>query len=175
MLDKKTRRLLALLVAAVAVAGIGVAVTLGSERLRSARAIGEQYEAQVRKLEQSLPAEKEILALRDRLRAELDQRKGRFYRPDEMNPYSFGTLIKKRLVAHGMSVVRYQLIEVKGESSLEFSVSGPIMSLTLFLKEVSESEKDWTISSLDLTMRGGTGTMDAVFRIGYEVLPAGAG
>ncbi len=173
MLDNKTRRLLLLLAVAGMVAAFGIALTLGGERLRGARAIGAQYEAQIRKLEQSLPPEREIISLRDRLKGELVERKGRSYRPDEMNPYSFGTLVKKRLVTHGMSVVRYQVIEAKGESALEFSVSGSIVSLVLFLKEVSESEKDWSISSLDLRMRGGTGAMDAVFRIGYEVLPAG--
>jgi hypothetical protein len=172
MPDRKTLRLLALLAAAAAVSGLGIAFTVGGERLSEARAVGGQYEAQIRKLEQTLPAEKDILSLRDRLKAEIEAKKGRFYRPDEMNPYSFGTLIKRRLASYGMSVVRYQVLDLKGENSLEFSVSGPVMSLVRFLREVSEFPKNWTISSFTLTMRGGTGAMDAVFRIGYEVLPA---
>jgi hypothetical protein len=45
------------------------------------------------------------------------------------------------------------------------------MALIRFLKEVSESQKHWNISSLALTMREGTRTAEAVFRIGYEELP----
>ncbi len=172
MPDKKTRRLLVLLAAVAALAALGISFMLGAERLRAARVKAAEYEKQIARLEQSLPPESEILALRDRLQKELKDRNNRFYRPEDMNPYSFGTLIKKLLVSHGMSVIRYQVIELKGASSLEFTVSGPALSLIRFLKEVSESEKYWTVSSLALTMRSGTGVMDAVFRIGYEVLPA---
>jgi hypothetical protein len=61
-------------------------------------------------------------------------------------------------------------MDLKDANSLEFSISGSIDSLVLFLKEVSESEKNWTVPSLTLTMRGESGQVDSVFRIGYEVL-----
>lgn len=170
MLAKRERRLLVALGVVVALSLLTIALILGMERLGAARVKAAQYEAQIAKLSRSLPSESDISALRESLKKELDARKARFYSPDQMNPYSFGTLIKKELTSHGITVIRYQVIEIRGKSSLEFSVSGNVKSLILFLQDVSRSEKYWTISSLTLTMREGTERVDAVFRIGYEVL-----
>jgi hypothetical protein len=85
-----------------------------------------------------------------------------------MDPYSFGTGVRKKLASLGMHVVRYQVLEIKGRDTLEFSVSGPARALVLFLKEVSESKKYWSISLLKVSIHAGTAAVDAVLRIGYE-------
>jgi hypothetical protein len=172
MLAKRERFLLAVLGGIVALCALVIAFMLGLERLNEPRRKAAQYESQIAKLSGSLPSEEEIALQRDALKAELADRTARFYKPDELNPYSFGTLITKKLSSHGITVVRYQVVEVSRRSFLEFTVSGAVRSLILFLKEVSESEKYWTIPSLTLTIREGTLTADAVFRIGYEVLDA---
>jgi len=39
-----------------------------------------------------------------------------------------------------------------------------------FLESVSNSGKHWSMPFLSVNARGGTGAVDAVFRIGYETL-----
>ncbi len=175
MPSDREKRLLWILGAAAAFSAFALAIGLGAERMAAARATSSRYEAEVAKLSRALPSEAEAVSLRDKLKARLAQGKSRFYAPGEMSPYGFGTLVRKKLAARGISVVRYQVVEIKGKSSIEFSVSGTAAALILFLKDVSESEKNWTVSSLTLTMREGTGTADAVFRIGYEILGAKKG
>jgi hypothetical protein len=170
MLAKREKLLLGILTAVISVAALGIVFSLGAERLRSALVNVGQYREQNEKLRRSIGSEEvDALSLRERLQGELAVMKTRFYGPGEMNPYSFGALIKKKLGSLGLAVVRYQVIEVKGVSSLEFSISGSINSIILLFKEVSESERYWTISSLALTMREDAVGADAVFRIGYEV------
>ncbi len=175
MLAKRERLLLGVLIAVVATTVCGIVVALGTERLSAAQERAFRYEEQIKKLSQSLPAESDVNAQRDTLRAALETGKKRFYAAGEMNPYVFGTLVKKSLAAHDITVVRYQVVEQKGANSLEFSVSGNVRSFVMFLKEVSESPKYWTISSLTLNMREGTSTFTAAFRIGYETLDSQSG
>jgi hypothetical protein len=175
MPSEREKRLLWMLGGAAAVCAFVVVIGLGAERMASAKTTSLKYEAEVAKLSRALPSEAEAVSLRDKLKAELERGKSRFYAPQEMSPFSFGTLVRKKLAARGISVVRYQVVEMKGKSSIEFSVSGTAAALILFLRDVSESEKYWTVSSLTLSMREGTGTADAVFRIEYEVLDAKKG
>lgn len=169
MVAKREKQLLGILATVILLAALVIVFLQGAERLRAARANAPGYQAQNEKLQFASGSEAQATSLRDRLQGELDIMKNRFYAPNEMNPYSFGILIKKKLSSLGMTVVRYQVIELKGASSLEFFVSGSINSFILFLKEVSESDRFWTISSLSLIMRENTEGMDAVFRIGYEI------
>ena len=162
-------QLLGILAAIGLLVALGAAFSLGAERSRAARVKAAQYAAQNEELRHSIGSESRLVSLRDQLRGELDVLKNHFYAPNEMNPYSFGTLIKKKLASRGIRVIRYQVIEVKGATGLEFSVSGSVASLVLFLKEVSESDHYWSVSSFSLTMREGTSEADAAFRIGYEV------
>jgi hypothetical protein len=175
MPGSRPRVLLIILACAAAAAGIGITIFLGMERLSASQLHAGQYQSQIARLQRSLRPEGELASVRDVLKAELKERRSRYYRHEEMNPYTFGALVRKRLVSNGLSVVRYQLVELKGESSLEFTVSGPAVCFIHFLKEVSESKKYWAISSLALSMRGSTAVMDAVFRIGYEVLSSESG
>lgn len=170
MLAKRERALLAALGAVAVLAVIAVCLFLGIERIATAQTRAAEYRKQIDKLSQSMPPEAEVVSLRDRLAAEFTSRKARFYSAEEMNPYSFGTIIKKELTSRGINVVRYQVVDIQGKNSLEFSVNGSVRSLILFLKQVSESDKFWTISSFSLAMREGSETADSTFRIGYEVI-----
>ncbi len=166
---KREWKFLRILAAIGLLVALGAAFTFGAERSRVARAKAAQYAVQNAALRHSIGSESRLVFLRGQLQGELDVMRSRFYAPNEMNPYSFGTLIRKKLASHGIVVVRYQVIEVKGATGLEFSVSGSIASLVLFLKEVSESDHHWSVSSFALTVREGTRDADASFRIGYEV------
>jgi hypothetical protein len=169
MATKKGIRFLGALAGAIIAAALAVVFNLGGERLKTAHSRVIQLQQQNEKLRQSISSEVPAISLRDQLQRDLAVMKTRYYSPNEMNPYSFGTLIKKKLVSLGLTVVRYQVIELKDANSLEFAVFGPIGSLLLFLKEASEAERYWAISSLVITMREGTASADAVLRIGYEV------
>jgi len=170
MLAKHEKLLLSIMGAVAAASAVVIAVTMGAERLQRANAKTRQYQAQILTLEKSLRSETELAAVRTRLTDELAAARKKFYSKGEISPFTFGTMLRRKLAAHGVAVTRYQVIEQKGVSSLEFSVSAPVGSLILFLKDASESERYWNISSLALSMKEGIATADAVFRIGYEVL-----
>ena len=168
MFAKREGRLLFALAVLVGATILAAAASLGAERLREAREKNRQYRAQIVRLRQSLESQAEISSLQEHLKARLESEKTHFYSPREIDLYTFGAFIRKRLGVRGMEVVRYQVTELKGRSNLEFSVFGSIRSLVLFLEEVSDSRKYWGISSLSLTMHEGAGMVDAAFRIGYE-------
>jgi hypothetical protein len=173
MLAKRERLLLYALGGVVAICAVVICLMLGFERLRLAGENASQYERMIERLSLTKQDEPEITALRDNLKDELARTKTRFYSPEEMNPFTFGTLVRKELLSLGITVVRYGNVE--GKRSLQFTVSGNVRSLLTFFKKVSESGKYWTISSLTLTMREGTETADAVFIIGYEIIDTKAG
>ena len=111
MPSEREKRLLWMLGTVAAFSAFALAIGLGAERMAAARATTSKYEAEVAKLSRALPSEAEAVSLRDRLKAELGQGKSRFYAPGEMSPYSFGTLVRKKLAARGISVIRYQVVE----------------------------------------------------------------
>ena len=170
MAGNAPRRLLVFLAGAVALSAAAVSFDLGFQRLRDVRAVTERWEAEVRRLQQPLPAEARIRVALDSLRKDLANRAAHFYAADEITPYSFGAAVKGRLSALGMTVVRYQVIDLKGKIYLEFSVTGSARALILFLRDVSRGQKYWSIPSLSLTMREGSDTVDVSFRIGYEII-----
>lgn len=170
MSAERRNRLLFVLAVVLAAFVLAVATGRGIERLRAGEEKSGQYRAQIARLRQSLQMQSESASRRRQLQDQLKVAKARFYAPGEIDLYAFGTLVRKRLAAEGMSVVRYEVSEIKGQSGLEFTVTGPIRSFVHFLKEVSESQKYWSMTSLALTMRDGSSTVEAVFRIGYEEL-----
>jgi hypothetical protein len=170
MLHRRERRVLSLCGAVSAASILVFLVNFELGKLNEVHARSRQQYAQIVKLRGSIRSESMLLSEQNRREGEVEAARKGFYAQGEMNLYAFGTLIKNKLAARGLRVIRYQIMDLKDANSLEFSISGSIDSLVLFLKEVSESEKYWTVPSLTLTMRGESGQVDSVFRIGYEVL-----
>jgi hypothetical protein len=111
----------------------------------------------------------QLVQERDALRKDVQQRGARFYAKDETDPYAFGAVIRKELASLGISVLRYQVIDVKGASYLEFSVSGSARSFVQFLRAVSQAPKVWSIPSMTLSVEEGSGMVNVDFRIGYAI------
>jgi len=170
LVDRRTATLRGLLGAAVIVVAAGFAVSLGLERLTEARQAAALAEARIARIRGSLPSATDLNATRDALRARIDIEAGRFYQADEMNPYLFGTIVKQKLSSLGIAVQRYQVVDVKGTSYIEYSATGSARGFITFLRDVSTSPKLWTIPSLSLTFRQGSDTVEAVVRIGYAVV-----
>jgi hypothetical protein len=170
MADRKTRILLSLLGAAVALVLAGAVLNMGSERLADAKAAAERYEMRIAKLRRSFPSAQDVNATRDVLKKEIAATESRYYSADEMNAYSFGTIVKRKLSSLEINVLRYQVVDVKGTSYVEFSASGSARSFVTFLRNVSESEKLWPIPSMSMTLREGSSIVDVVLRIGYAVV-----
>ena len=145
-------------------------VSFGLERLEAARSASVSLQKQIRMLAQGSPSESQLLARRDSLQATLSSVKSRFYRADEMSPYAFGDLIKQKLAGLGIDIARYQVVDAKGRSYLEFTAGGSALAVARFVRSAFESGKYWSIPSLTIKSRGGEGTVDVVFQIGYEIL-----
>jgi|GEM_PF-3019231 len=170
MADKVDRRLLYVLAAAVGIAAVVVAGGLIAERLSDARARAERYETRSRALRKTLLPEADLARERDALDRRVARLRARYYRADEISPYAFGGEVKKRLRSAGMTVARYQIMESKGKSFLEFAVSGRARSFLQFLRDVSLQGKYWTIPSMTVDARAGGDVVEVVFKIGYEVI-----
>lgn len=161
--------MLAALFWTAAVAAAGVSVYMAGER-RAATA------------ERITLAEREIAALSARLAgaagggavapADLEARiadaRLRLYAPGEIDPYRFGIIIRDLLRSEGLAIARYQTVEQRGSTVLEFSVEGSARALAGFLKRVSEAPRWWTVSFLSVRTAGGAGAVQAVLRISYE-------
>ena len=172
MADSSPQRLLLLLAAAVGIAIIGITLDVLLERLSEARRRSDRMEAQARTLRQALAPAPDLAGERDALKMEVAQRVAHFYGIDALTPYSFGTLVKTKLISSGMKVHRYQIVEMKGKSFLEFSLSGSARGLLIFLRDVCQQEKLWAIPSMTVATRPGSDVVDVVFRIGYEIIDA---
>ena len=175
MVDKRQRVLLGLLGLSVAIASCAIVMSFLFDRLADATADIDRYNARIARLHQSAPEASVAQESIESLREEISELGARFYGPEEMNPYLFGTIVKQKLAAGGMEVSRYQVIDVKGSTVLEFSVSGSIRSFLGFLRDVSQAEKIWTIPTMTCRIREGTERVDAVFRIRYAVIDSPPG
>jgi len=170
VVDKRTVTLLWLLGTTVAVVATAMGVSLGLERLRDARQTAARAEERIARIQGSLPSTTELLAARAELRTQIDSESGRFYRAGEMNPYLFGTIVKQKLSALGLAAKRYQVVEIKGTSYVEYSVTGSARGFIAFLRDVSTSSRLWTIPSMSVTLRQGSDVVEAVVRIGYALV-----
>ena len=169
MAARRERLLLNVMCAALALAAAGAAFDLGFERLRRANSSIRQSQAQILALQQSLRSAEELMGLREQLTRALSEARKTLYSAGEMSPFTFGLQVRKELASSGITVLRYQVIEKKGVSCLDFSVSARVASLILFLKEVSENQRFWNISSFSVTVRENAPEADAELRIGYEI------
>lgn len=170
MPDDKRRTLLILLAGVVVLSLLAVTVSLELERLGAARSRVALLQKQIEMLVQSLPSEAALVSRRDELGSRLELVKDRFYRAEEMSPYAFGTLVKDKLATLGMSIARYQVLDTKGRTALEFVASGPATAFATFLRDTFASGKYWAMPSMTIRTHDGTGVVDVVFQVGYEEL-----
>ena len=94
----------------------------------------------MRLLAAKAPEAEGLPARLERVRRALEEERRRFYTPEEMDPYRFGTLIRNRLVARGLVIDRYQTLSAGKETLLEFSVQGDARALVSFFREVSQAD-----------------------------------
>ena len=170
MITRTTRRLLMILLAAVFAAAFGIGLELTLERLSAARQKVARYESDIARLRLALAPEADLVMERDKLRAGIAARASRFFTVDSVTPYTFGELVKQKLASLSLKVLRYQVVELKGRSLLEFSVTGSAKGMVIFLHDVSHQDKYWSIPSLTITAHPGGGMVDMVFRTGYEMV-----
>jgi hypothetical protein len=169
MLHKLPRRLPVILLSAVCAIVLGAVLDLSLKRLSSAYQGVARYDSEVIRLRRLLAPGPDLLIERDQLRARVSAGASRFYAADFLTAYTFGELVKQKLASCSMKVQHYQVIEVKGRSFLEFSVTGSARGMVFFIRAVSQQEKYWSIPSATIIEHPDGGSIDAVFRIGYEV------
>jgi hypothetical protein len=117
-------------------------------------------------------SEEDLLARRAALLADLSDLENRFYAREDMDPYRFGILVRDLLATHRLQIDRYQTIESGGDTTLEFAVQGEALNLVEFLKQVERQPLYWTVSFLSIRTQTEPSRINAVFRVGYEVLDA---
>ena len=167
MLASSTRRLVVILCGVLLVSAVAIVLDLCFESLGAARESIALHDGQIRRLQQSLPPMDRIVQERDALKKEVESRSSRFYSRGETDPYAFGAVVRRKLASLGITVLRYQVVEVKGASYLDFTVSGTARAFVLFLRDVSQASRVWTIPSLTLSLPEASGTVNVDFRIGY--------
>ena len=127
-------------------------------------------EQQIKKISLKTPDEVKIVKQKNSLYEELKEEKEKLYSSSEIDPYQFSITIRKLLSSNRLTIKKYQTIEVKEYTYLEFSISGDALGLTEFLKSVFSSNKYWYIPFLSVDARKGDGSITAVFRITYETI-----
>jgi hypothetical protein len=168
VLSRRERLLLFVLGWALAIAAAAVGVTLITERAAGLAGDIEAMEKQLGELQAQIAAGTGTSLDLDRMEQQIAGLRDRFYRKGEMDPYTFGVMIRDLLLETGLSIRRYQTVEVRGTTLLEFSIQGDARALMRFLRKVSNAPKQWTVSFLSIRAPREAGTVQAVFRIGYE-------
>jgi hypothetical protein len=127
-----------------------------------------EYRSLIEKLEGRFPDKGVLEKENARLEQEAEELKARFYRQGETDPYRLGMVLQKRIESHGLTVKRFQTVEVESRIFLDFSLQGDGVGLFRFLRWISEGEKILSLPSL--TVRAGEGgKVEAELRIGYEI------
>jgi hypothetical protein len=150
------------------VSGVYFYITL--ERIKLLGQNIQLVEKQIQEIIERVPSEGELLARKNSVLEELNREKGRYYTREEIDPYQYSVIIKKLLTSDGMNIKRYQTVEVKDITYLEYSVDGDALGFVEFLKNVSSSDKHWNIPYLSIDVRKGEGNFDSLFRITYETI-----
>jgi hypothetical protein len=107
---------------------------------------------------------------REALLKEVELRKKRFYRPDEVDPYQFSRVIDGLLSSNNLTIDKYQTIDTAETLLLEYTIHGDALGLSYFLEDVSSSEKYLLIPFLSIDASDADGSIRAVFRIRYETI-----
>jgi len=169
-ISKRERALLFVLLWVLAAFAAGIVSYFKIEEMTALGQKTDMLEKQVQKLTLKAPNSDDLIGEKDRLMQSIGTEKEKYYYTDEIDPYQFSIILKKILSETGLYIKKYQTIEVKERTYLEYSVSGDALQLAAFLRVVSDSEKYWSIPFLSINARKGDGTVDAVFRINYETI-----
>jgi hypothetical protein len=169
-ISKRERALLFVLMWALAVSAAGIVCYFKVEEMSALQQKTALLEKQVQKSTLKAPNSDDLLKKKELLMQRIGTEKEKYYYADEIDPYKFSTVIKNILSEKGLYIKKYQTIEVKERTYLEYSVSGDALQLAAFLRVVAGSEKYWSIPFLSIDARKGDGTVDAVFRINYETI-----
>ena len=105
---------------------------------------------------------------KQRLEALMKAEKKKYYQADDMDLYRFSITINDLLSSRSLAIKKYQTVEVKDGTCLEYSVSGEAINFVEFLESVAAADKYWNIPYLTIDARKGGGMLEAVFRITYE-------
>jgi hypothetical protein len=167
-MTKRERILMAFLGWSIVAAAAAVSLVLIGERSAGLQsriaAMEEQLQAVRLQLDARSADGTDIQALEERVQ----ELRARFYEQGRMDPYSFGVQVRDLLVQSGLSIRRYQTVDVRGSTLLEFSLQGDALSLARFLQRVASRPKQWTITFLSVRAPRDSSTVQAVLRIGYE-------
>lgn len=169
-MSRRERFLLNILSWIVAAVALGFLSAATLDKQAGLRGKIQKLERQIPQLSSHAAGEAQLRARRQLLQAELEAERNHYYEAGQIDPYRFGILIRDLLVGSRLQIKRYQTLEVGKQILLEFSVEGSALDLMKFLEAVSNSGKHWSMPFLSVNARGGTGAVDAVFRIGYETL-----
>lgn len=150
--------------------GAGLYFYLRVEKLAILKKNVNLVEIQIQEIIERMPNKEKLLVKNDFLSRELKREKERYYFREDMDTYQFSILIRKLLFSRGLSIKKYQTIEVKDNTFLEFSISGDSLEFTKFLINVSNSSKYWHIPYIYIDARKGDGRVNVVFRITYETI-----
>lgn len=169
-LSKREELLLSILIWTIVVVSTVVYFYFQIEKIKTNKKNIDLLEKQIEQLSVNLGDEEKLLSQKEALLQKVQEEREKFYSPEEMDPYRFGTLVRNLLASKSLSVKRYQTIEVGEVTYLEFSISGNALHLAEFLKSVSSNNKYWSIPFLSIDARRGDGSINAVFRITYETV-----
>ncbi|MCK5196702.1 MAG: hypothetical protein KAR21_00040 [Spirochaetales bacterium] len=128
----------------------------------------ERYTAQIESLQNSFSKETNLAEIKTMYNEAIESERIKYYLPDQMDIYRFGRIIQNLLLSLDLEIKRYQTVEDRDVTLLEFSISGSSLSFITFIQEVYKGEKHWGIPYLVIKTRGGSGDVEVVFRIGYE-------
>ena len=169
-ISKRERVLLYILAWVVIVVAFGIYFYFKTEEMASLQQKTDMLERQMQKVTVKSPDSEDLQVRKDTLVNQIQIEKEKYYHRDDIDPYQFSIVIRNLLSTNGLTIKKYQTIELTDYTSLEFSIAGGVLELIEFLKAVSYADKHWNMSFLTLDARKGDGTVDTIFRINYETL-----
>jgi len=172
MLNKREELLLQIMVWTIIAAVFGVALFFQLVRSSETKKDIALFEQQLARWSAQPGSVDDLLTRKDTLLADLSELETRFYAPEDMDPYRFGILVRDLLATHRLEISRYQTIERGNDTVLEFAVRGDALNLIEFLEQVARQPRCWSVSFLSIWTQKESGLINAVFRVGYEVLDA---
>lgn len=105
------------------------------------------------------------------LRERYDSLAVRFYRPDEIDPYSFASEVSRLVTEHGLVIERSQPFDDDGGGRVEFVLRGRVSDLFSFLAAIAENEHFWSVPFVSITTDTSGSTARIRLQVGYETLP----